>query len=184
MKFLKIIINPYVLRSAYPPITMSCFICLEENGHMMSQGCVCKGSISVHESCFKEWCTTAQDPFTCSVCKTSLSPVLLAKYLGIEGVMFYSDNTVEDDEYEQKDFIWNHGFLVLIKEGQLIFDNERVMDLYMESAKREYKGQKKMIQMGQTRVARTCSRSASRFTRNVRNNKHHIQRTKGTIGRK
>ncbi len=100
--------------------------------------------------------------------------------------MFYSDNTEEGDAGEEQDvFIWNHGFLVLIKDGQLIFDNERDMDLYMESEKREYKGQKKMIQMGQTR-ARTCSRYASRYTQNVRHvrhNKHQIQR-KGTMGRK
>ena len=168
---------------------MSCFICLEENGHMMSQGCVCKGTISVHESCFKEWCTTAQDPFTCSVCKTSLSPVLLAKYLGIEGVMFYSDNKDDDEdeeEYDEDDFIWNHGILVLLKDGQLIFDNERDMDLYLESDKREHKGQKKMIEMGQIRSARSCSRSSGKtFSKhNVRNNKH-FQRTKGTMmGRK
>jgi hypothetical protein len=162
---------------------MSCFICLEEDGHMMSQGCLCKGSISVHEPCFKEWCTNAVDPFTCGVCKTSLSLVLLAKYLGIEGVMFYSDNKEYYEQVVFNDFIWNHGFLVLIKDGQLIFDNERDMDLYMESSKREYNSQKKMVQVGKTRVARTCSRSARRFTRNVRNNKQHIQQ-KGTMGRK
>ncbi len=173
---------------------MSCFICLEENGHMMSQGCVCKGSITVHESCFKEWCTTAQDPFTCSVCKTSLSPVLLAKYLGIEGVMFYSEKKDgerdDEDEYynEENDdnFIWNHGILVLLKDGHLIFDTERDMDLYLESDKREHKGQKKMIEMGQVRAARSCSRSSGRLFKNVRSNKYvRFQRTKGTMmGRK
>ena len=125
---------------------MSCFICLDDKGKMMKQGCVCKGSICIHESCFKVWCTSSKNPFLCSVCKTSLSPVLLEKYLGIEKIMFFKAEKEEEEEYYEEDTIFiNHGVRYIIEDGFLRFESEKDMTLYMESGKKENDSQKKMI---------------------------------------
>ncbi len=127
---------------------MSCFICLEENGEMISQGCVCKGSMLLHKKCFSKWCTTAEDPFTCTICKTPLSAVLLEKYIGMEKIMFFDKTKREEFDFFENDFelIENHGVLALIEDdGHLLFQSVYDLDLYMESDKREFQSQKKMV---------------------------------------
>lgn len=131
---------------------MSCFICLEDSGKMISQGCVCKGSITIHESCFKSWCETANDPFTCSVCKTSLSPILLANYLGLEGVMFYDPNPIDEDEEDEEEedeeeveWFVNHGVEYIFEEGTIYFQTVKDRDLYMESEKRQFSSKHQLI---------------------------------------
>lgn len=119
---------------------MSCFICLEDTGKMVTQGCLCKGSISVHETCFKNWCSIAVDPFTCCICKASLSPVLLVKYMGLEKIMFFSK---EKSRPQIVEYYMDHGVLFQIKDGKVLFRNEKDMCLYTESSKRELDGIKK-----------------------------------------
>jgi hypothetical protein len=120
--------------------TMSCYICLEEKGTMMSQGCSCKGSISIHAICFKTLCETAANPFLCSVCKSPISPVLLAKVLGLERVMMYDENEYEEDDDEdewEQYWQWEHGVPVSYDEAFIYFMDDKHKEIFIESEKRE-----------------------------------------------
>ena len=121
---------------------MSCYICLEEKGTMMSQGCKCKGSISIHAICFKTLCETATNPFLCSVCKSPISTVLLAKVLGLERVIMYDENDYDDeeddDEWEQEqNWEWEHGVPVSYDETFIYFLEDKHKEIFIESEKRE-----------------------------------------------
>ncbi len=64
---------------------------------MAGCGCKCKGSTRVHSACFKEWATTAEDPFRCSVCKGALNAKFLEPFLGVEGLMMARVHNDEDE---------------------------------------------------------------------------------------
>jgi hypothetical protein len=126
---------------------MSCYICLKSKGKMMEEhgGCVCKGSLKVHTKCFSKMCYSSPNPFTCSICKSDLSAKFLEKFIGMEKIMMHrtDEEEYEEDEYEDiSEWYEISGMLIEEINGELYFQSEREMYLYIEYQKRKFLSQK------------------------------------------
>ena len=113
---------------------------MEENG-----GCVCKGSLKVHTKCFAKMCHSSSNPFTCSICKSDFSAKFIEKFIGMEKIMMHRVDDVEDEEDEEEDISeWYEisGMLIEEIDGDLYFQSEKEMYLYIEYQKRNFLSQK------------------------------------------
>lgn len=119
---------------------------MEEHG-----GCVCKGSLKVHSKCFSKMCQSSPNPFSCSICKSELSAVFLEKFIGIEKIMMHKKEYNEGDDEDGVDVEeigynseWYelNGILIEKIDGELYFQSEKEMYLYLEYQKRYFLSQK------------------------------------------
>lgn len=128
-----------------------CYICLGSNTKKQfaeNKGCLCKGSVAIHNSCFKKWASSAENPFACSVCKADYSISFLSKFLSLEQFMFSRANLEDDEDEEDEDYEENymeeqvlHGVPVLVDEDRYIyFEHPFYESIFMHSNKMELKG--------------------------------------------
>jgi hypothetical protein len=100
----------------------------------------------------------------------------------MEKIMFF-DKT-KREEFEEFDFfendfelIENHGVLALIEDdGHLLFQSVYDLDLYMESDKREFQSQKKMVFTKSCKNKRHFAQLNRRVQNKNKNKKHHRQK--------
>lgn len=68
-----------------------CFICHESDKHLLSMdaccGCLCKGSIKVHEDCLEEW-IVVQKSLDCSICHISYSVSKLSSFISHDRLLY------------------------------------------------------------------------------------------------
>ncbi|NDB60084.1 hypothetical protein EB001_16785 [bacterium] len=122
-----------------------CYICLGDNRKKRfaeNLGCLCKGSVSIHMSCFKKWVSGAENPLSCSVCKEGYNMSFISKFLTLEEIMF---SGVMDDEYEEEELYFEdrviHGVPVLVDNDQYIYFQEPIYEsIFHHSNKMELKG--------------------------------------------
>ena len=122
-----------------------CYICLGDNKKKRfaeKMGCHCKGSVSIHMSCFKKWVDSTENPLCCSVCKSEYSVSFLTKFLTPGQILFCGDMGDEED-YEdvfmEEQTI--HGVPVLVDEDRYIhFEHPMYESIFMHSNKMELKG--------------------------------------------
>jgi hypothetical protein len=104
-------------------------------------GCLCKGSVSIHERCFKKWVASTESPFSCSVCKADYGGSFLSKFISLEQIMFAG--TEEEDEDEDEEYFEErviHGVPVLVDEEQYIYFEDPIYEsIFMHSNKMETK---------------------------------------------
>jgi len=137
--------------------TMSCYICLESDGQLLSAGsCKCKGSNAVHKECLNEWLKTADNPFQCTVCKADYPGTFLNKFLSAEDILFHPTGDLEEDEegeFVVRDF---HGIPILQEEnGDIAFFTEEHRTIYLQTVRKEYKSLKMESRHRQKQTART-----------------------------
>jgi hypothetical protein len=124
-------------------ITMSCYICLEEDGQLLqAKGCGCKGSVAIHQACLQEWLKTAENPFQCTVCKMDYPGTFLNTFLSTEDIMFHSagQEEPEQEEYQgEVNFIDFHGIPIMETEHDLIFLSEEHRSIYLQSVSKEHR---------------------------------------------
>lgn len=115
---------------------MTCYICLEQGELMNLSGCSCKGTISIHQSCFKKWMEQTDNPFQCSVCKTEFKGTFLNQFLTNEEILFSpinnTDADTENDPYVADEVLIHQciGINFLEVDGELLFENERQEQMY------------------------------------------------------
>jgi len=121
-------------------ISMSCYICLEEEGELMqTRGCGCKGSVAIHKTCLQEWLDKAENPFQCTVCKGDYAGTFLTNFLSEEEILFHPKGDEEEDEEDMGDveFYDFHGIPIIETEQGLIFDSEKHRSIYFECVIKE-----------------------------------------------
>lgn len=89
---------------------MTCYICLEQGDCINMGGCVCKGSIVVHYSCFQELLKKSNNSFQCSLCKTDFSGTFINKFISAEEILFKSEEKNDIDDMVDL-FIYNYNGL-------------------------------------------------------------------------
>jgi hypothetical protein len=123
-----------------PVYSMSCYICLEEEGELMqARGCGCKGSVAIHKACFQEWVDAADNPFKCSICKTDFTGSFLVNFLTEEEILLHPMGLEEEEPMHHEtvmafDF---HGITVLETDEELLFETEEHKFIYFNSLKRQ-----------------------------------------------
>lgn len=122
----------------------TCYICLGSDSKkpfVEKTGCHCKGSVSIHASCFKKWVASTSDPLCCSVCKSNYSGSFLRRFMTPEDILFAGgdgSNEDVDDMFYEETFI--HGVPVLVDEdGYVFFDNPHHESIFMHSDKMQLK---------------------------------------------
>jgi hypothetical protein len=120
-----------------------CYICLGSDSKkpfIENRGCLCKGSVSIHERCFKKWVASTDSPFSCSVCKADYGGSFLSKFISLEKIMF--SGAEDDEDYEEEYFEERviHGVPVLVDEDEYIyFEDPLYESIFMHSNKMEIK---------------------------------------------
>ena len=120
-----------------------CYICLGSDSKkpfIKNRGCLCKGSVSIHERCFKKWVASTDSPFSCSVCKADYGGSFLSKFISLEKIMFAGAE--DDEDYEEQYFEERviHGVPVLVDEDEYIyFEDPLYESIFMHSNKMETK---------------------------------------------
>jgi hypothetical protein len=128
---------------------MSCYICLEEEGKLLSvRGCHCKGGLEVHAECLREWIAKADNPFKCSVCKGDYSGPFLKRFLSEEEILYRSNGNEEDgyedeeeDDLDYDSYVYN-GIPITNAEGMLCFETVNDMLIYTDMTNKEVKSVK------------------------------------------
>ena len=114
---------------------MHCYIYLGKTNTPLQTGCVCKGSLAVHRSCFSKWMDMTENPFDCPVCKTGFSPKLVKQFFSEEEILRFGEDTVELELSLQV----QHSIPLLVdNEGYYYFMNEYHQSIYAMSEKREW----------------------------------------------
>ena len=120
-----------------------CYICLGSDSKkpfIENKGCLCKGSVSIHERCFKKWVASTDTPFSCSVCKSDYGAVFLSKFLSVEQIMFAGAEDDEDAEEEYFEEQRINGVPVLVdEEGFIYFEEPKYESIFTHSQKMENK---------------------------------------------
>jgi hypothetical protein len=126
----------------------SCYVCLRSDAKkpfVTETGCLCKGSVSIHASCFRKWAENTDNPLSCSVCKSSYNGTFLNRFLTAEAILFSGEN--EDDEEEDEYFFEEqiiHGLPVLVDQDNYIyFDTPDHESIFRHSTKMELKGERR-----------------------------------------
>ena len=151
---------------------MSCYICLESDGKLLSAGsCKCKGSNAVHKECLNEWLKTAENPFQCTVCKADYPGTFLNNFLSAEDILFRptgeSEEEEEEGEFVVRDF---HGIPILQEEnGDIAFFTEEHRSIYLQTVRKEYKSLKMESRQRQKQSARV-------YNKRVHSNRGMIRR--------
>jgi hypothetical protein len=121
---------------------MSCYICLgsdKKKPFAENPGCLCKGSISIHASCFRKWLSTASNPLCCSVCKSNYAGRFLQKFMTPADILFSGEVEEEEEFFYEETFV--HGVPVLLdEEGYIYFDSARHESIFNQSDKMLLKG--------------------------------------------
>jgi hypothetical protein len=145
-------------------MSSTCYICLDEiklknkKEKITSMGCVCKGSIGVHNKCFTSWLDTTRDPFNCPVCKTGFSGKFMKNFFTEEEILFHGDNV---DEMDDDDFV-----MEIINSVPVFFDQDENMyfeskiheSIYISSSKRELSGIRNECQSRKKFASKTIKR--------------------------
>jgi len=145
---------------------MSCYICLEDQGKLMSvKGCYCKGGLEVHLGCLRKWLSNAENPFKCSVCKGDYSGTFMTRFMTKEEILFHSNGTEEDDSYDDEEggedlymdgssfYVYN-GIPIMNADGMLCFETEKDKTIYIEMTNKEDKSVKQDLRARNKKVAR------------------------------
>ena len=118
---------------------MNCYICLGKTNAPLQTGCVCKGSLAVHRSCFSMWMEKTENPFDCPVCKTGFSGTLLKQFFSEETILRFGEESVELELEVQV----HHSIPLLVDEyGYYYFMNEYHQSIYATSEKREWRSRR------------------------------------------
>jgi hypothetical protein len=116
-------------------LVMSCYICLEGGKMIKDKGCVCKGSLNIHASCFQKWIDNTDNPFICPVCKTDYKLSFLSSFMTIEEMLTCG---VSDEENESIFYV-DHGVPITEINGFIYFDSDEHFSIYQHSSKMEKK---------------------------------------------
>ena len=118
--------------------TKSKDICLGKKKQLIQPGCLCKTTY-VHPKCYKKWSEiTNSDFLKCGVCKSTVSINFVKKCVTLEQLMIYP-NKVQEQDYKLG-FISIPGIAnyIPIRNGELLFRNQREKTRVQEANKRLY----------------------------------------------
>jgi len=119
--------------------SLTCYICLDDiKKNKISMGCVCKGSIGVHRSCFSKWIKSTQDPFSCPVCKTGYSGLFMKQFFREDEIFCFGEEEEYYEEYEE--YILHSVPVLFDSEGIIYFANQTHETIYSNSVKKELSG--------------------------------------------
>lgn len=134
---------------------MSCYICLEGGKMIKDKGCVCKGSLNIHASCFQKWINNTDNPFICPVCKTDYKTSFLSSFMTIEEMLMHG---VSSDEEPESIFYMEHGVPVTEINGFIYFDSDEHFSIYQHSSKMEKKSIRLYNRNSCKRYIKPCSK--------------------------
>ncbi len=125
--------------------TSTCYICLENSMGSTPTGCMCKGSMTIHSSCFRQWMETTNNPLCCCVCKSNFSVSFLRQFMTDEQLLFAGESSdEEEDGYDEDRIIYgiclsNHGLpdAMIDEDGNICFESERHETIFIHSTKME-----------------------------------------------